>query len=335
MQEIEIRQLNLRYAPTRIERPKQSLALMDSIERIGQIVPVVVIKEGMTLMDGYLRVSALMRLRRDTVIVEVRDCKEEDALAALLSHGRKWDVWEEAALLTELKDRNFSEERIAAMVGHTQAWVSTRLTLYRSLPEESVRLIRTGSVSAWTAMRVIAPIARAMPEHGKVLTEKVSAMSPSTREMAQFFHHYKKANRKQRDHMVHHPALFLASLHAKDEASRAGALRGGPEGRWYKNLRIITHMLKGLIKEVPMLFAGVGNLDRRALLTAFEDGRRELMELEKEIGRYDYRGDETGYFEPQRAGSPRPADREDTAHIPEHGEERDPGKADAKEAVSP
>ena len=174
--------LDLRYAHTRIERPKESLALAASIERIGQIVPVIVTTT-FVLLDGYLRVKAMKHLGRDTVMAEIWDCTEEEALVEILarSHSRKWDLLEEAALLAELHDHyHLSQERIASMVGRTQGWVSGRLALYSALSEDLMDLIRKGSVSTWTATRVIVPIARAIPEHGKTLSENLSNVSLST-----------------------------------------------------------------------------------------------------------------------------------------------------------
>ena len=66
IRQIEIGQLHLRYAHTRIERPRESLALAASIERIGQIIPVIVTVT-FVLLDGYLRVRALKTCGRDTV----------------------------------------------------------------------------------------------------------------------------------------------------------------------------------------------------------------------------------------------------------------------------
>jgi len=337
VREIEIAQLNLRYASTRIERHKESLALGASIERLGQIVPVTVTKT-FVLLDGYLRVKALAHLGRDTVTAEVWDCPEEEALIEVLArvHGRKWDALEEAALLMELHDRcHLSQERIASMVGRTQGWVSSRLALYHALSEDLVELIRKGSVSTWTATRVIVPIARAMPEHGKALMEHLSEAPLSTREMVQFFRHYHKATRGQREHMVHDPALFVKSLHARQEAADARVLKEGPEGAWLKDLTVISHMLVRVRRQVPLLFfRGQSNLDRRVLLTAFEESVKEFTELEKEIRRHDdHRRDETGHHESPRAGSAYPADQPDPEGIPERretGHQGDgPGAAEA------
>ena len=149
---------------------------------------------------------------------------------------------------------HLSQARIADLVGRTQGWVSTRLALYRCLPDDLLALIREGSISTWTATRVIAPIARAMPEHGRILTGKLAKTSLSTREMQQFFHHYKKANHSRRQRMVDDPSLFLKSLHVHEEKAEAKILKEGPEGAWVKDLRVVTHILMRLTREVPSLF---------------------------------------------------------------------------------
>lgn len=336
IKEIEIAQLNLRYACTRIERPKESLALAAAIERLGQIVPVIMTNT-YVLLDGYVRVKAMTHLGRDTIMAEIWDCPEEEALVEVLarSHGRKWDVIEEAAILAELHDRcHLSQERIASMTGRRQSWVSSRLALYDALSEDIIELIRKGSISTWTAARVIAPIARAIPEHGLTLSESLSRTSLSTREMTLFFRHYQKAARRQRENMVRDPALFLKSLHAREEVLDARILKEGPEGKWLKDLKIIAHMLTGLMKKVPEVFhRGQSNLDRRVVLTAFGDARKQFLELEKEIKHYDHGREQAGHTEPSREGSAHPADRSDPQDIPERRQAGDQGDTEGTEAV--
>jgi ParB-like chromosome segregation protein Spo0J len=319
VKEIEIAQLYLRYAHTRIQRPERVLALANSIERFGQVLPVIVLRgEGnsFVLLDGYLRVKALKRCLRDTVLAEIWEGKEEEALVEILvrANNRKWDLLEEAALLRELHDHyHLSQSRIAARVGRKQSWVSGRLALYHALSEELLEMIRKGTISTWAATRVIAPIARAIPEHAKALSENLSKASLSTRELAQFFHHYQKANQKQRENMVHDPLLFLKALHSREEAAEAKALKEGLEGKWLRDLRVIGHRLRGLIKDVAtLLYSGQSHFDRRILLSAFEESKEHWMKLEKQIRRYDghdHSGDEASYFESLSEGGSNPADQ--------------------------
>ena len=319
VKEIEIAQLHLRYAHTRIEWPQRVLALASSIERFGQILPVIVLREGansFVLIDGYLRVKAIKRCLRDTVMAEIWEGKEEEALVEVLARGnsRKWDLMEEAALLRELHDQyHLSQSRIASLVGRKQSWVSGRLALYSALSEDLMESIRKGAISTWAATRVIAPIARAIPEHAKALSDNLSKASLSTRELTLLFRHYQKANRKQRENIVCEPFLFLKALHSKEQATEAKTLKEGLEGKWLRDLRVITHMLRGLFREVSTLFyCGQSNLDRRTLLTAFEESQKQFMELEKQIRRYDrddYPGESTSHLESLSAGSPNPADQ--------------------------
>jgi len=334
VKEIEIAQLHLRYAHTRIEWPQRVLALASSIERFGQILPVIVLRQGVNsfvLIDGYLRVQALKRCLRDTVVAEIWEGKEEEALVEILAraNSRKWDLLEEAALLRELHDQyHLSQGRIASMVGRKQSWVSGRLALYSALSEDLLESIRKGAISTWAATRVIAPIARAIPEHAKTLSDNLSREPLSTRELTLLFHHYQKANRKQRENIVCEPFLFLKALHAREEATEARSLKEGPEGKWLRDLRVVAHMLRGLLREVPKLFyPGQSNLDRRILLTAFEESKEQLTKLENQIrsirvgttvvptpdhGRYDchdHPGDEASHFESLSEGGADPADQ--------------------------
>ena len=138
------------------------------------------------LIDGYLRVNAVRRCLRDTVMAEIWECKEEEALVEVLAraHSRKWDLLEEAALIRELHDQyHLSQSKIASLLGRKQGWVSGRLALYHALSEDLLELIREGVISTWAATRVIAPIARAIPEHGKALCENLSQEDLSTRDL--------------------------------------------------------------------------------------------------------------------------------------------------------
>jgi ParB-like chromosome segregation protein Spo0J len=279
--------------------------------------------ETLVLIDGYQRVKALERSGRDTVIAEIWECKEEEALVEVLAraHSRKWEFLEEAALLWELHHHyHLSQSRIASLLGRKQGWVSGRLVLYEALSEDLLGWIRKGVISGWAATRVIAPIARAIPEHGKILLENLSKVSLSTREMVLWFRHYRKANRQQRDHLVRQPLLFLKALRAKEEATEAKVLKEGPEGKWFRECKLIAHLLRELLKEVPTLF-GSPSVDQRTLLTAFGESQALFIKLQNQIRRFnrnDHPGDETSHFESFSAGSANPADQPDPQTLSKH-----------------
>ena len=92
--------------------------------------------------------------------------------------------------------------------------------------EDLWELIRKGAISTWAATRVMVPIARAIPEHGKALSENLSKASLSTRELVLLFRHYQKANRKHRENLVQDPLLFLKTVHAREQAAEVFSFVG-------------------------------------------------------------------------------------------------------------
>lgn len=288
--DIEIAHIDLRYAHTRVHRPEIVSSLMNSIESSAQISPVITVKESdfcFVLIDGYLRVGAFKRYGKDTILAEIWPWKEWEALLRVLmrTQERKWEALEQALMMRELSVRHkLSQAKIAHLMRRNQSWVSRRLSLLDALSDDMVQLVQRGRISSWAAARVLAPMARAIPEHARLLTECLVKEPISTRDLIDFFRHYQKANRKQRDRMVLQPVLFLKALRAREEDEQAKSLRGGPEGKWLRELKIVGHILKGLIKEIPtVIYEGQSNLDRRTFLTAFKDIKELFLALEKEL----------------------------------------------------
>ena len=87
--EVDLGSLDLRYAHTRVAKPKLLDMLTTSIERYGQITPVFTIPEQshFVLIDGYVRVGAIKRLGRDTIIADVHEIPEQGALFHLLGES--------------------------------------------------------------------------------------------------------------------------------------------------------------------------------------------------------------------------------------------------------
>ena len=287
---LEIAHLELRYAHTRIRKPEALLPLMRSLEQWGQLRPVSVVPSeppGHVLVDGYLRVEALRRCGKDMILAEVWLCGELEALLQVLmrEQERRWEALEEASLIRELHERHeLSQDRIARLLGKDKSWVCRRLSLLRALPDEILDSVRSGHLSPWAAGRVLAPLARANPEHAKALTRTLSQEHLCTRDLEEFFRHYQKAHRKQREKMVLDPVLFLKALRAKEEEGRVHALKEGPEGKWLRDMKVASHILVRLTKALPaVIYPEQGNLDRRLLLTAFEETRNAFLSLEQHI----------------------------------------------------
>jgi ParB family transcriptional regulator, chromosome partitioning protein len=252
--------LELRYESLRLHRRGHLDKLVASIDEHGQLMPVVVVPlstNRWALMDGYLRAKALRRLSKDTIEAEVWMCDPAEALLALLAghQSRAWEAIEEALLLQELhRQHRLSQNNIADKIGRDQSWVSRRLSLLEQMPESIQQAMMTGKLSPWNAARVMAPMARAIPEHAEALLPYLLKHPLSTRELQFFYNHYQEANHSQRCKMIDNPALFFKAQRLVALEKQAKILQAGPAGRWRSQLQIARKAIAPLITLAPNVF---------------------------------------------------------------------------------
>lgn len=258
---LEHHQIELTLSHIRIVAPSELKKLVASIDAYGQLSPVIVVptttSNRYTLMDGYLRVEAMKKLRHDIVKVEVWECSEADALLSLLVNQgqRTWEVFEEAQALRELQTRyHLSQEQISKQIGRSRSWISHRLSLLEALPDSVIAAVTQGKISAWSAQRILVPVARATPQHAERLLKYLNYHSHSTRELSEFFQHYQKSNKATREKMVMSPDLFFKAQKSVKLEKEAQQLKSGPEGEWQFRLSNINEQIKHLEKLVPQLF---------------------------------------------------------------------------------
>jgi ParB family transcriptional regulator, chromosome partitioning protein len=263
--DLDLHRLELRFAGSRLVEPRAVARIAHSIERCGQIVPCVVVAvsgspgaggERLVLIDGYRRIAALRRLGRDTASVEQWTCDLTDALLGLLARtqNRPFASIEEALLIRELmQGLGLSQHDLARRCGRDVSWVSRRLQLLSGLPDAALTAVRDGTLSSWSANRVVALLARPNAEHADRLLTALTDAPLSTRELHGWFEHYQKASRRARERMVSHPRLFLDALRANGEQRAGERLRDGPEGECAADLRSIEAILARLRKRVATL----------------------------------------------------------------------------------
>lgn len=292
---IEYHCLQLSYASLRLHKKSLINQLVASIETHGQLLPVVVVSSAFNrwvLMDGYLRVKALRRLGRDTVQAEVWPYEPVDVLLMLLTEhqSRQWELLEEALLLQELHTQHgFSQNALAARIGRDQSWVSRRLSLLGILPKSALSAITQGKLSLWSATRVLAPMARAIPPHAELLLQHVVNNPTSTRELKNFYEHYQQSTQAQRSRMVNDPCLFFKAHQLLTVEKQAHALKIGPEGKWRFQLGTILNALKLLIPLVNQVFFPQQEREEcSALLDVFQEVNIQFLRLTETIRRLTY-----------------------------------------------
>ncbi len=287
--ESDLHRLDLRFASLRMRQPRVVERLTRSIEQNGQLVPVVAVVEPenrWVLVDGYLRIEALHRLARDTAWVELWDCPLAQALLIVLVRvqGRTWEAIEEGAVIRELITRfELPQREVARQTGRDVSWVNRRLSLVQTLSKALFTAICRGELSTWAASRVLVPLARANNEHAQTLLTALQRDPLSTRELHTWYQHYQKANHLKRERMLTQPRLFCQALQAQTRDQAASELRAGPEGAWLAELKRLTQHLRGLNKQLPLLFAG---LETGPLQQAWVEMKTVFQELDETLARY-------------------------------------------------
>jgi ParB-like chromosome segregation protein Spo0J len=309
-QEVDLHRLELRFAQVRVLDSRAVEQLARSIEQSGQLIACVAVPEDasqrLILVDGYRRIAALRRLRRDTAWVECWACDLTQALLSMLAraNARPLGVFEEALLLRELvHGQGLSQHELARRSGRDVSWVSRRLQLVCALPDSVLAAVRNGSVSTWAATRVLAPLARANAEHAAQLLGALDSTPLSTRELERWFQHYQSSARATRERLVAHPQLFLQSLQARDEQHADQQLRDGPEGRCAADVAQLLRLITQLRQRLP-------ELDPQAvpepLVMALRRLHSAIDALEGDLRRYCDHDPQRDLQQRAHSASPRP-----------------------------
>jgi ParB-like chromosome segregation protein Spo0J len=258
--ELDLHRLELRFAHLRIVDAPAVQRLANSIEEHGQLVECVAAGDPgdarLVLIDGYRRVAALGRLRRDTAQVQCWSGPVSQALTQVLARtgSRAFTPIEEALLLRELIDAHGLTQRDAArQCARDVSWVQRRLMLLGELPQALLQAVRGARVSSWAATRVFVPLARANSDHANRLLASLDAHRLSTRELWTWFDHYQGAQCAQRERMVEHPRLFIDSLNECERNRDAKRLRDGPEREAMAQLGHLQSLLERVRRRLEPL----------------------------------------------------------------------------------
>ena len=216
--DLEFHQLELRHADLRIHDPGRRGRLLASLVAHGQQVPVVVVAQNTRylLIDGYVRVTALQQLGRDTVAATAWPLSEVDALVHHhhLSSSSSRSSFEQAWLLTRLREHGLSLEELAKRVCRTKSWVSRRLALVSALSEQIQGKVRQGSIPPHAAMKYLVPLARANARHCETLVNAIGDTRLSVRDLAALYAGWRHADAIGKRRLCEAPLLYLRAIQA-------------------------------------------------------------------------------------------------------------------------
>jgi ParB/RepB/Spo0J family partition protein len=295
--EIDLHRIEPSYEHTRIYKEKALMELYRSIEQYGQLEPVIMVphvSDRFVLIDGYLRLTVMRKLRQDTIRARIWDTDEKKALIRLMVFKQKkeCDPLEEGYLLLELKERfDMSLTDIAMQIGRDKSFVKRRLDLVCCLSEEVCQAVRSGHVSTWAATRVMVPLARANTTHATQVILHLQDMPMTSRDLMMFFKHYQNVNKSVRENMVKNPSLFVKALKFKAEEKQAHLLQIGPEGRLLNDMAEAYLILKRCAQSVKEVMYP-SQTDRQTVVDMFKKLSFAMDVIGKEISGNGERRDE-------------------------------------------
>jgi len=148
---IPVIKIGERFASLRIADPRAELAMLHSLQKYGQLTPVVICRitpGGHELLDGFKRLRAARQLgyaelTARPLSVSLRACKA--AMLQLNRVGRAISGMEEALVVHSLcHEDGLSQVEIAVLLGRHKSWVCRRLALIERLSDEAQESIRLG-----------------------------------------------------------------------------------------------------------------------------------------------------------------------------------------------
>jgi len=325
--QIEINQLDLRYASLRIIEPRQQSNLTASLHSEGQQVEVLTVAGGAgqsyILIDGYRRVAALQSLGRDTVEAVVLPVNEITGLVLChrLSESRRRSILEEGWLLHEMVTvHGKSQSELSVLLHRSRSWISRRLSLVRLLPQSVQETVRKGRMPPQAAMKYLVPLARANKGQCRDLVTNLGRGGISVRQMHRIYLCWKKSAPEKRISLVANPRLYLKIL---DEADLKAEVGGGDD-RVKNDLMKDLEILIAVSRRVRRRVAGgvlreSGTQWRASVRGLWHESRfifGSLVQLlEKEFSDEKLRDTDCGSGV-DGAGARQASDRENTEDIP-------------------
>jgi ParB/RepB/Spo0J family partition protein len=143
--DISLSKIRELYGQFRIVNPASDLGMLKSMEKYGQLSPVVVCKaknDEYELIDGFKRFRAARKLNKESIKARVLDINPHAGKAAILQlnwAGKSISDMEEAMVVHSLfREDGLRQVEIAALLSRHKSWICRRISLIEQLSDASV-----------------------------------------------------------------------------------------------------------------------------------------------------------------------------------------------------
>jgi ParB-like chromosome segregation protein Spo0J len=160
--ELECKEIGEHYGRYRLHLPEAERAMARSLERYGQLSPVVVCRRQgrYELIDGFKRLGAARGLARLSHLwARLMEADERTAKAAIYglnSAGGRTRELEEAWIIQALvREDGMSQVEVAELLGRHKSWVCRRLALIERLGPKARDELRVGLLSPTAPRQIV------------------------------------------------------------------------------------------------------------------------------------------------------------------------------------
>ena len=150
------------YGRYRLHIPEAERTMAKSLERYGQLSPVVVcLRSGRyELIDGFKRLGAVRGLQQiDHLSARLMEADEPTLKAAIYglnrAGGRTRELEESWIIHALVREDGMSQVEVAELLGRNKSWVCRRLTLIERLSDKARDELRVGLLSPPAARQIV------------------------------------------------------------------------------------------------------------------------------------------------------------------------------------
>jgi ParB/RepB/Spo0J family partition protein len=261
---IKLDQLDTSLSCLRIIRPVQLKIMQESVERLGQLSPVVVRKEDniFQVLDGFKRCHVAERLGWEELQARILDIPITYGKAMILNYNktnRSLLDYDEALVVYSLKkDHLMDQGAISKLTGYSRSWACRRLGLIEKLAPCVQQELRMGMISNSQA-RAIVKLPRGNQES---VMRAIITHNITSRDSCVLVEKYLQSNSKrEQEYIINHPMEVIEQSNHKDEIYDSRLSRHG--NRLLKSIELLvvqqnifigqfTHHQTGQLREIEI-----------------------------------------------------------------------------------
>lgn len=281
--QLRVEEIGEHYGRYRLHVPEAERAMAKSLERFGQLSPVVVCRreESYELIDGFKRLGAARSLRQVThLAARLMEADERSAKAAIYglnrAGGRTRELEEAWIVHALVREDGMTQVETAELLGRHKSWVCRRLALIERLGAEAREDLRVGLLSPTSARHIVR-----LPQGNQaevLAAARREALSGA--ELAGVVDLWTGSkDRGQQQYILAHPREALTQAHGAPHAGRDPRLSEAGNQVW-KRIGLLLDVLGRM--EVWLAHHGRAGLtpeDRALLAPRFEKLARDAASV--------------------------------------------------------